>query len=560
MSKEELLLQAKVMELFNKAHQIGTKAFVNPSKALKILQDLPNNYSEDQDIVDEFDTMYNSPEKADRTLKEGFPFSNTDILALPHIKEAFNVLMTLKNKMEHIFHKHNKSLIKLSKDVNKLTNLTLDISSNKNLEKIRDEFIKYMLASIKAPIIENGKVVYEYNFDVRNEEPIDYKYRGRFRKATGTDAWNRKFINKIEIARKSIDNLFLKGLEIKTDYTTGLKYIKFTSLSNMDQADVLKYVAAFEELNTDPELKYNEFQRDFIKYSVLNQGLQFGSTNYSMVMPPDMYKEISAALDTSLNELFEEEKNVQKSDKEVYSALTKAKEHFALQLVIANANSLPPFWAAKPIKEKDKYSGIDKNGIVYDLKYKVSEDGLESYDKFPKFIFIEKWGNTVFIKMQEVEEDGIPVIYYQNVGKKPIGGAQYQADKKVFEEGYLMAKAFPSNIITRSVEDNLPSKEGKLKYPSKEEFKKGTEILMKNYSDITRTDALIYTISSKRKAKKSDNTSSPYIYTLKNSISLAEEVGLYEVPTTTEEEIDAEDSPIDQAAVNADENNGNECL
>tara|TARA_R110002126_G_scaffold159053_4_gene306415 strand:- start:22020 stop:36167 length:14148 start_codon:yes stop_codon:yes gene_type:complete len=530
MTKEELIQQAKVMILFNKASEIGTKAFIDPSKGLKMLQDIPTNYAALQDVTDNLDVMY---KQSDRELvkdKEGnyiltgdFPFENTDILKIPHIASSRSVLLMLKNKLEHLFYKHNEELIKLSKEISNKFEIKLDKNKNKNLEIIRDEFIKYILSGVEVPI-ENSD--YIYNFDTRNEDPYKYKHNLFTRTATGTDAWNMNFIENIELMKKTVDNKFLKGLEIKTDWKTGLKYLKFTTLSNMEQRDVLMYTDSFEKLNSDPNLTYNNFQRDFVKYSVLNQGLEFGSRNYSMILPPQMYGEISNSLDVALTNIFDsvetDRGNEKKTKTKIYNTLDKMRDHFGIQLALAKADILPKLFKEEPVTTQSKNgkkvrTGIE-NGIMYSIKYKVSKN--KDYNTFPKLISDSyKDRISAYIKLPDTENG---FVYYQKIGNKPVSGAQYQYEEKVSKEGYLLNKAFPGNILVRSVEDNTPNEKGTFRYASDEVLAKKSDILIKNYSDITRMDALVYGVKSRKNATKSDNTNKKYIYTLSNSISLNE--------------------------------------
>jgi hypothetical protein len=531
MTKEELLLQAKVMQMFNTANNIGSKGFVDPSSGLKMLQDIPTNYAGVQDIVDKVDSIYKKSDgrilkddDGNNVIADDFPFTNTDILKIPHIEQSWSVVLSLKKKLEDLFHKHNSELIKISTEVSDIFEVKLDNNKNKNLEIIRDEFIKYILSGTKVPVEGTD---YVYDFDTRSEKPYKYTHRNFPRTATGTDAWNMRFIEKIEQMQKTVNNKFLKGLEIKSDHKTGIKYLKFTTLSNMEQRDVLLNASAFKGLNTDPEIKYTDFQRDFVKYSVLNQGLEFGSRNYSMILQPDLYGEISNALDESLEDIFEKvstDRGVEKKSKtKVFNTLDKMRDHFALQLALSKADKMPGLYKKKEFLKttkdssgKKKRGGIS-NGIKYDMRYES-----ENYNEFPK-LGTESFKDRVglYIKLPNTE-DGF--VYYQKVGNKPVAGIQYQYNDIVAEEGYLLDKAFPSDILVRQVENNTPSDKGTLTYFSNEDLTLKSDILMRNYSDITRVDALLYGVKSKKKTTEAQKkeTNKDFVYTLSNSVSLNE--------------------------------------
>ena len=138
-----------------------------------------------------------------RVLKADFAFTNVDVLNIPHINSAFDGLKMLKSTVEHMFHKHNKSLQRMIKSVVKNTGIELHRFSHVNEGMLRNEFVKMILSNISFEIENRAKDggirIKNYTFSTVKEKAYEYKNRfGVKRQIVGTEAWNQRFIERVE--------------------------------------------------------------------------------------------------------------------------------------------------------------------------------------------------------------------------------------------------------------------------------------------------------------------------------------------------------------------------
>src|SRR5690606_19690200 len=100
------------------------------------------------------------------------------------------------------------------------------------------------------------------------------------------------------------------------------KHLKFFDVENN------KFVTNASELKLD-ENQYSEFQRDYVTFAALNFGFRFGVSNYSQVLPTEIYKEFDDNFQLVLNDFVKSE-----------SMRNNLLEHFIISLVSSNAHAL----------------------------------------------------------------------------------------------------------------------------------------------------------------------------------------------------------------------------
>lgn len=462
-TKESIIAQYRVLKMFKTASDLGEK-IGKFSSAAKVLQTLPVTYEEIQDKQQVF-----------QDIADDSGFKNIDIMKVPHIKEAKGILDILADTIKSIAYKHNDNLVAFSNRVASFSNITLDRKGgSKNKRAIRDEFVKYIMSSISYEA--DGE---RFNFSTINEEP--YEIANKKYKAVGTDAWNQRFILQvIEAKRNNKNNEFLRNLEISTNYRTGLKFLRYSAASTAKQEDILDYQEAFKALG-EPN-KYSALQRDFVKYAALNFGLSFGSSNYSLLLPPDIYAGLSQELDKKFKKLLEG------NEEEVKAKLDNVHNHFTMQMAINNVDKVG-FNSSNVKSSNNKDYGVDEVGstkVMYGLRYASEIDGKEV-----DLPFIVKSFKKVFVKLPKILEGKQEYVYYQEIGKQP-SNTHYQLDNRVINFGYDYTKAFRPDVIVRTLDNNKVEE-----YISHSDLGLGVgdTLALRNYSDITRMDMIDYKIA-----------------------------------------------------------------
>ena len=522
LTKELALLQYKVLKDFRKAQNVGAE--INDiTKATKILKEQPITQEEIADKMQVFEKLINTKSEV---------IGGIDIMRLPHIASAYNALSRLNEIVNNTFYKHRVEMQELAKDIAGQIGIRLDYSDNKNLRMIRDEISKLVLSSIEYDVIEvSGTIVTNeeyHNFDTSKEEPFSYKnYKEEDKQAVDTDAFNQRFIEEVEeLQKKYPDNKFLGGLSVDTEFGTGMKRLLFIDANNLEPHEIIDIQDDFRKLMVDG--RYTKTQRDFVKYAVLNYGLNFGMTNYTLLLPIDIYTEVSAAMDR----LFEFMLN--KRDKETTTNRLKNLSQFvAIQMGV---NELESLTQAKDFitagKSSPEYGSEETptGWVHYDMKFPVRKQGIVAdqvaTEASEEQTDTEQASSTEGVKSAEIklkkgqklvlplmikhydkayirlaQHDGDNYIYYREISRKKYSKYYRSSQKRLSELmifGYNVNSIFKRDAIVRSV----PKSNVKVYTPSKninpdsKLLERGVKITLKAYDDIAQVDAIEYEISN----------------------------------------------------------------
>jgi hypothetical protein len=462
MNKQELLEQkAILLKIISKGDDIAS-SLGDGVTAFGVLKGFDITLHGMQNVLDSFDNMWDDQTN---TKNSKFIFENVNPIKLPHINKAFYILKTLKSNIERLFFVENKALQKLSFSVLGTSGVKIwDRIEGETALKIRENFIHYFMTGLKYTTPEG----YEISHDMTNEEM--YEIAGK--EYIGNEAWNKRFVDQVlKLKLENPSNSFLKKLSVN-------KYgqLVFPSLKNVKQADILAYQSDFEKLAVDGV--FTELQYNFVKYAVLNQGLSFGASNFSLILPDKIYEPLMEEFNRSLTELTANSDSFEKKLSQVLS-------NFTVQYLLNNGDRI-----LTKVKFQDTTPGL--NGNIF-----VPKDAL----KEP--VLYLKVGTKMYYNVGEEATNWkyAEIGYFSRY-------TQYQFKDKLFEENYSLNKAFDSSVVTLKVKNNKP-KNNIFENPN--EYVKGQKIRLVNYSDISRLNMIEYTIDEV--TKKGDK----YSYKLVNS-------------------------------------------
>jgi len=363
-------------------------------------------------------------------------FPNIDFLKLPHIAEALKVAVTLKSKIEHSLFLHNKKIARFINSV--YTNLGM---SNKNIEqniqKFKEDFITYVLTGVtyqvpmlekaaKAAVAEGKNPFVTYSIDKTNYVNGE---------STGVVGWTQDFIAEIQKLKKAYPkNLFLKNL--KVDKKGNVKFltmdtagIEFNTVQKLRE-----HFKAIQPLDTEPSEEFNEIQNNLLIYSIIKNGLNFGSNNYSSVLPPELLVPFYTEYDSLLRTLLKPGAEIN-----LQNFLNNIGNYFELQQSVLQGAILPKVTLKNSETFTGKFNVVSKDKLgdkFYDLVLTLKEkfDKLDTVekiaDKFKPYILI---GSKSVYKLVKIEENkGI----YIKLGTAGVGLFTNPIDLRIKENGY----------------------------------------------------------------------------------------------------------------------------
>jgi hypothetical protein len=502
MSLNDLYIQKEILSIFEKTDNVGSY-LSKISKGLKIVQQMPITYHEIETIEDNLNT---------KTI-----FKNVDYDSIPHIKKSKEILEELKLKINKFFFVNSKELINFVNSIK--SKISLSDNSNESNEIIRFEFMKYLINGI------------EFNYNNKNisfRTNNDYFKLGE-KEFFGKNAFNEKFIQDIINEKEkpeNVNNTFLNNLTISKKDKTGNNYLNIINLNTFSEEEIERMIYDFESLNPDSEM-YTDFQLNFLKYSVINNGLSFGSNNYNSLLPIKMYEPFFNSLDKKIDYL--KSKTSIEDGIEYNDLLDNLKEHFEYQMLINKSNEIRVFSnkliskiGGELIKDSNSYEdrGYDENSDkYYDLFIKSfikEEESIEdNYKKYGQFIL--RNNGSVYYKLPFKNEDivdGKLNVFYQKIGKKTGLNSYYQYDSKFESEKFILDNFIKQNQLVIPVKNHIPTENKKITLSYK--INENKNVYLRSYDDMLRSEVYGYSI---KKVEVSDDYT--YTYTLE---SLSDEV------------------------------------
>ena len=176
-----------------------------------------------------------------------------------------------------------------------------------------------------------------------------------------------------------MNNISLRHNDFTKQHT-----VEFTAGNNLDYIDIIDINDAFNKLanyklvedvkdgavtgwSVEPhtidkldEQGFSDLQKDFVRYGILNYGLNFGTSNYSMVLPPNIYKSLYRNYENALNTLV--------NDK---AKLDELRDHFAIEIA-SNYTDDIKYFGVEPVnfgtQDSRSYQG-NEDGVFFDRKF-----------------------------------------------------------------------------------------------------------------------------------------------------------------------------------------------
>ena len=503
LTPDQLALQLQILKIFKNMDAIG-KDMTTASHVTSIVQGIEGKYTALAKVLNEFDAIYKIEKGEyvkikDKTgkvigheLKDSFSFTNTDILNLPHINSAFNAIKFLKTKIGNIWFLHHKNLVKFSEGVYKWTKNNIKVgegSASEAHEDIRRGFIRFMLSSFS---FEGGP-----SMDTSNEEPYEVK-KGNIRyDIAGAEAWSQRFIDRVsDLKSDNLENLFLSGIEIVPGWK-GIKYIRFGAGFQSKIEDIHDYEDGFMSLEDD-------VQKDFLKYSIIHDGLEFGINSYTYVIDPKLFGEVTSYIDNNIYGLFAR-KNIEESK----GLLDNLKSFFAMQYSANNmeymgtlidfTDRLVPFRDSKDTKDRQitGHEVVNEKRVFFNRRYslKITKNDKtgEVKNDYNSFPLIAREFENILYKMAEVP--GSEHVYYVNIGQK-LEHKNYKFDIAIAANGYNPSMVYSPYVKTVNRSGDL-SNLTKYDRPDKAsyELEVGDTMLIKNTDDATGVTGYVYKVT-----------------------------------------------------------------
>lgn len=475
----ELAHQIAVLDRFEKVNQIG-QDLSTFSSAISILQNMPVFYEDVQTKVDQWNAL-GGIKDGKLTTNTSFSFNIDNLLqAQPNIAEAYNAFQFMKTAADKTLIKHFPEMSAL---VNTLADSRVKILTNENAnrERIKNEVVSYLIST-------------HYADELKTQEPVTV---GKKKNVilTGKNAWSQEFtVEAAKAIKEGKDsNAFFKRLAVKKgEYGDS---IRFANSSNPDAEESLEMQEAFNAI-PDEKLK-----QDFVKYAVLNFGLNFGMRNYSMFIPPEYLKPISEYISGGVKKMVTSS-GVDENNQLTGGPLANIRDNIAIKMAVNNPDKLPFISAKKhaPIQTTDaagKAMTIDMGDKIVPVLsgYDGSYYWHRAYDNpepkagkeltFPEFIK-QRDGNgrdVVYRRLNNPEVDS--KVYYQRVAYKNFLGG-YDGSMDVVRDGYNPDDYFAKGTIPVPVADIRTEK-----YEARNEhIKEGSRVVVYPYSNATREQGI----------------------------------------------------------------------
>ena len=296
---------------------------------------------------------------------------------------------------------------------------------------------------------------------------------------------------------------FLSNITVERDRFNN-RYFKSSDTKKPTQEELVDIHTSFNKLSI-------EDQEMVIKYATINEGLEFGAGNITLLLPPNVLTDISKRREQLLGRLLNTGEKIQSPQSQ--QVLSDLKEHFEIQYALNNPGRIREHFMIgrdedgnyqKPIKRGDSVYGTTvENGIVTD--YAVPGGG------HPKFFMNNNVG-VLYIKAHEVsdQEGNVMKTLYQQVGTASSAVSAFSLPQEftnagAIKDGYQSNKYFDPMLIARSV-DNISQKELTLRKDITDQdgnsvLKPGLIMIVKLPGDSTRVNAKRRTVESVTKTK-----------------------------------------------------------
>lgn len=345
--------QVKFFEFYKSFNKVG-EDLSKLSGLMSILREFPSDAIALETKVKDFGAVFEeihdkAAKPIDEDLERKIEYSNVKskdsfsidlqelFVTAPHLAEAHKVLTELYLTTEFYFFKHSKEVKRFVEQVSGITGKILNETSNdevaeedkeegqskssmkqdvKTKVSMRDDVIKFLINAINWDPAFPG-----YN----NLPPAEIEVNKEKRTVAGVDAFKKHFGEKIYalkehlktvsseqgVNKKILTNKFIDELSPRVSWG-GITEWSMPRSVDFKSEDLIRLKADFEKLNkydikyneatkkwevteTD-DLSYKEWQKDFVRYGTIVNGMSFGASSFSLALPSDLYMGLSDGL------------------------------------------------------------------------------------------------------------------------------------------------------------------------------------------------------------------------------------------------------------------------
>ena len=341
-------------------------------------------------------------------------FENVFVGNIPHVMEAFRSLQKVRRVLEHSLGLHSPTMKQFARSVYEEANVAGTYINNEQFELIQKEFIRLLSADLKFSI-------YNDEVDLSAKPNVYYNVPSTGVTLEGHEAEAQIFAKELKKAKAAYpNNFFLQNIEISLN-SMGVYQIGITADKSKEEEVTLELQAAFDELMKSEETKWIGLK--LFKHEIVNRGLLFGRTAFSLLFPPVFLGSFTKALDARLDNI------LGVSAETAAKRLDNIKASFMMQYLRNNPETvrfLPKYKGAypKPIvtgyfvssggsnveyrSGKDQVNGVD---IYYDLKYDLNGRSSEAF-----YNIIKTFGEETYIKTYASNDS----VYYRLFTKKGL--------------------------------------------------------------------------------------------------------------------------------------------
>jgi hypothetical protein len=565
LSSKELTEQYALF-LFYKKIQRPAKELNELSMYLKVVQDMHVNFQDIEKVESYFGERLEFDEK--KYLVEGeskyVSLRNVPIEDVEYKSEVFD-MPNLFTSAPHIFTSvvaqgmlHDylaKVMLIYSKDeyydefLNRLESNVSGFNITERRSMVRREIMHFFASSVK-------ELDYIRDSEETKKHPT-YAYT-----MSNIDTWQFRFAEKVETAQKQLraedkSNYFLNAVQYNSFAVPGRPFLSLSMGRSMDPFDIFKMHEDFKKLD-------DNLQSKFYHYTILFYGSKFGSSNFTLAIPPSKFKDYSRNVKLALEEYIgSKEKFTMIQDlieaevmRNSFSSLASfnrdsigVQENRSIEL--KNGNTLyydmshginakaNIFQVDKQIenekeeKNESEGSSIDLQKKGTELEEEVTETSIiptvhgksyvvNSYKDGGGYSF--NVYRRINISKNSIKDGDKSLVYYKKLGK--IRNSKYYSfslsegegkSKDTF--GYELETAFtPEYPHVRAFSKDFGKKEITKTVTTKPGLLPDQNVIMISLDDMVNRNPMMYSVKGTKKVKSTGNFE--ITFTLKDNLSI----------------------------------------
>lgn len=294
LSKEEMLEQFAIIKLVENIKK-PAEELNDISMKLSVIQDMKVNFRDiealknyfnnkieyDEDLYDgtKKESIFLSELKTDQVKYKSTNFVMPELFSsAPHIYRAIVYQRMMYDYLSDTIHVYSQN----EKYTQFLNSMQRNISEG-FAEEDRKDYLRKEISHFLASSMEEVE-------DIRNFREIKHPKYSLI--LNPIDSWQLEFAKKVQdlqekerLKEGEVANKFILGLQIKS-FWPGRPFISLWGGNSMDVHYFHTMQSNFKKLDA-------KLQEEFVKYAIMYYGTKFGTANFVMAIPPELYVEYS---------------------------------------------------------------------------------------------------------------------------------------------------------------------------------------------------------------------------------------------------------------------------